>query len=232
MEEDRKKVGRSLRYTLYFIGLIWLIKLIEIGFNIDLSEFGILPRTVHGSVGIFLAPFIHGDFYHLMSNSVPILLLGSFLFYFYYRIAFKVILLIYLTTGIWVWVAARDAYHIGASGIVYGLITFLLFSGFLRKDRSSLAISFIILLLYGGTFFMGVLPQDPSISWESHLMGAVAGILCAFYFRTDLVSDSKTHIVIEQPTYEYEYKEDSKNTGSTYQYTLDVTKRDSNKNTS
>ena len=177
------KLRRSIYFTLAFVALIWGIKIIEFTFGYSFGEFGILPRTLSGSVGIFTAPLIHGDVYHLISNTLPITILGVGLFYFYDKIAPLVVLLIYLITGFWVWIAARDAYHIGASGIVYGLLTFLLFSGFFRRDSSTLAISFIVLFLYGGTFLSGMIPEDSGISWESHLMGAIAGIFCAVYFR-------------------------------------------------
>ncbi|MBL6449995.1 rhomboid family intramembrane serine protease [Fulvivirga sp. 29W222] len=177
------KLRRSIYYTLAFVALIWGIKIIEFSFGYNFGQFGILPRTLSGSVGIFTAPLIHGDIYHLLSNTLPITILGVGLFYFYDKIALWVVLLIYLITGFWVWIAARDAYHIGASGVVYGLLTFLLFSGFFRRDSSTLAISFIVLFLYGGTFLTGMIPENSGISWESHLMGAIAGVFCAVYFR-------------------------------------------------
>ncbi|UII31548.1 rhomboid family intramembrane serine protease [Fulvivirga ulvae] len=183
------KLRRSIYYTLAFVALIWGIKIVEFIFDYSFGEFGILPRTLSGSVGIFTAPLIHGDIYHLLSNTLPITILGVGLFYFYDRIAVWVVLLIYLITGFWVWIAARDAYHIGASGVVYGLLTFLLFSGFFRRDSSTLAISFIVLFLYGGTFLTGMIPEDTGISWESHLMGAIAGIFCAIYFRNYRMGD-------------------------------------------
>ena len=103
-------------------------------------------------------------------------------FYFYEKIALEVFVWIYLVTGFWVWVAARQAYHIGASGLVYGLATFLFFSGLFRKDIRSVAVATAIGFLYSG-ILQGIFPTTENISWESHLLGAGAGILCAFYFR-------------------------------------------------
>jgi hypothetical protein len=102
--------------------------------------------------------------------------------YFYNKIAREVFLWIYFMTGIWVWIVARDAYHIGASGLVYGLVAFLLFSGLFRRDARSIAISLVVIFLYSG-MLAGILPTSSSISWESHLLGAFAGLFCAFYFR-------------------------------------------------
>lgn len=208
------RLRKSIYYTLAFVALIWGVKIIEFAFDYNFGEFGILPRTLSGSVGIFTAPLIHGDVYHLLSNTLPIIILGVGLFYFYDKIALWVVLLIYLITGFWVWIAARDAYHIGASGIVYGLLTFLLFSGFFRRDSSTLAISFIVLFLYGGTFLTGMVPEDSGISWESHLMGAIAGVFCAVYFRNYKIGtllkqelDEDHHLMNEQSArYTYHYK--------------------------
>lgn len=219
MKEERIRFRRSVGYTITFIGLLWFIKLSENYLEADFGNYGILPRTLEGSLGIFLAPLIHGDIYHLISNSFPLLFLGILLFYFYDKIALNVVLLIYLMTGIWVWVVARDAYHIGASGVVYGLLTFLLFSGFFRRDRNTLAISFIILVLYGGSFFSGFIPNKMGISWESHLMGGMAGLLCAFYFKPSKSSKVKSDAQ-DVFNYNYEYKSDHDNKSKSYTYTF------------
>lgn len=211
--EQGVRLRRSIYYTLAFVSLIWGVKIIEFTFDLNFGEYGILPRTLRGSFGILTAPLIHGDVYHLMSNTLPVLVLGVGLFYFYDKIALTVVFLIYCITGFWVWVAARDAYHIGASGVVYGLLTFLLFSGFFRRDSRTLAISFIVLFLYGGTFIAGVVPEDTGVSWESHLTGAIAGIFCAVYFRSfgiptdpDVVEEERKEEPPQEITYYYKPK--------------------------
>ena len=134
-------------------------------------------------VGILTAPLIHGTFIHLLSNTFPLLFLIVAVFYFYDKIALEVFAWIYLITGFWVWIAAREAYHIGASGLVYGLATFLFFSGIFRRDARSVAVAVAIAFLYNG-MVQGIMPgDDPNVSWESHLLGSVAGIFCSFYFR-------------------------------------------------
>ncbi|MEQ8474853.1 rhomboid family intramembrane serine protease [Fulvivirga sp.] len=220
------KFKRSILYTFSFVSLIWLVKIIESYLQIDFGSLGIYPRTLSGSIGIFLSPLIHGDFFHLLSNTFPLLILGVGLFYFYDKIAFNVIILIYLMTGFWVWIAARDAYHIGASGIVYGLLTFILFSGFFRRNPQTLAISFIILVLYGGSFMAGIIPSSNGISWESHLMGGIAGIFCAVYFRktklTEEVPQDYKPIDHNLPfDYTYTYQENPKKFQS-YNYTINT----------
>lgn len=172
----------SVVYTLSFIALLWFIKVMEWAMSFDFGVWGIHPRTLTGTLGIITAPLIHGDFTHLISNSFPLILLGIGVLYFYKDIAISVFLWIYLATGVFVWVLARDAYHIGASGVVYGLVAFLFFSGLFRRDPRSIAIAFAVILLYGGMFY-GVIPTDPNISWESHLLGSIVGICMSFYYK-------------------------------------------------
>lgn len=145
-------------------------------------KLGILPRNFSGLVGIFTSPLIHGGFSHLISNTAPLIFMGLGIFYFYPKVAYKVFTIIYLGTGILVWIFAREVYHIGASGIIYGFVSFLFFSGIFRKDNRSIALALIVILFYGGLIW-GVLPIEKGVSWESHLFGAIAGIIAAFIFR-------------------------------------------------
>lgn len=173
---------KSVIFSLGFTFLLWIIKAVEWGTATDLGVFGILPRTLPGIMGIFTGPLIHGDTIHLLSNTFPLLLLLLAVFYFYNKIALEVFSWIYLITGFWVWLAARQAYHIGSSGLVYGLAAFLFFSGLFRKDARSIAVALCIAFLYGG-MLQGLFPTSQGVSWESHLLGSAAGILCSFYFR-------------------------------------------------
>lgn len=179
---DKHIFSKSILFSLGFTFLLWLVKAVEWSISTDLGIYGILPRTLSGIVGIFTAPLIHGNTLHLLSNTFPLFLLLMAVFYFYNRIALEVFLWIYLITGFWVWIAAREAYHIGSSGLVYGLAAFLFFSGIFRKDTRSVAVALVILFLYGG-MLQGVMPTSENISWESHLLGSAAGMLCSFYFK-------------------------------------------------
>lgn len=218
----------SVVYTLSFIALLWFIKVMEWALSFDFGVWGIHPRTLTGTLGIITAPLIHGDFTHLISNSFPLILLGIGVLYFYKDIAIPVFLWIYLATGVFVWVLARDAYHIGASGVVYGLVAFLFFSGLFRRDPRSIAIAFAVILLYGGMFY-GVIPTDPNISWESHLMGSIVGICLSFYYKDVPLSVDSKYLALEGEKEEWEedissppdsswtstYKDD----GTTFTYT-------------
>ncbi len=174
---------QSMRFPLGIVLIFWCIKLLEYFLGFDLYQLGIYPLSWQGLIGIFFAPFLHGNFQHLLSNTPTFFVLCSGLFYFYPRIAYRVILTLYVLTGAGVWLLARPhAYHIGASGLIYGFASFLFFSGVFRKDVRTLSLSLIVAFLYGGMLY-GIFPQQQGVSWESHLIGAVAGANFAFYFR-------------------------------------------------
>jgi len=167
---------------LIFPALIWVVYLLSVFLNVDLTRMGLLPRVPIGLLGIITAPLIHANFTHLISNTVPLIILGWIIFSFYRKVAFISFIFIYFLTGLLVWIFARQVYHIGASGIVYGYVSFLFFSGIFRKDNTSIALALVITFLYGGLVW-GVLPGMKGISWESHLFGGISGLLAAYIFR-------------------------------------------------
>jgi membrane associated rhomboid family serine protease len=183
--EEKKRFLSSIIFPTLLVAAMWLVKVAELAFDTRFGFLGILPREVPGLTGIFTAPFIHGDIAHLSANSLPIWVLTSMLFYFYRPIAWKTFFMVYIITGVWVWFWGRDSYHIGASGVVYGLASFLFFSGLIRKDNRLLAITFLVAFLYGSLVW-GVFPEifpEKNISWESHLMGMLSGLVLAFYYK-------------------------------------------------
>ena len=184
MRNTTSKLFFSILYPSLFVLILWFIKLFETAEHISLSEYGLYPRTIHGLLGIVTSPLLHADFSHLIANSIPLLILGTVIFYFYRSIAFQIFFWVYLMTGVWVWAAARDAYHIGASGLIYGFVTFLFFSGVFRKDQRLLAVSMFVVFLYGSTAW-GTLLLKNRTSWESHMLGALAGLITAYHFRNE-----------------------------------------------
>lgn len=180
--QEKKKFLAAIMFPLLFVGLLWSIKGVELYFELDFSRWGILPRTAKGLVGVFLAPLIHGDVNHLFNNSIPLLVLGWALFYFYKSLAFRLILWSYLLSGLYTWISARTNYHIGASGLVYALFGFLFISGFLRKYIPLISISFLVAFLYGSLVW-GILPWDKGMSWEGHFWGLFIGLVMAIYYR-------------------------------------------------
>jgi membrane associated rhomboid family serine protease len=179
----RKKFFLSILIPAIFVLLMWLIKAIEVLFELDLSNFGIYPRETRGIPGILLSPFIHSDLRHLFNNSLPLFLLAVALFFFYSEVALKVFSWTYLLTGSLVWLGGREAWHIGASGLVYGLASFLFFSGIIRKYFRLIALSLLIVFLYGEMVW-GIFPGVyQGVSWESHMLGVFSGILLAVIYR-------------------------------------------------
>jgi membrane associated rhomboid family serine protease len=201
IKEEKIKILRSILVPALLVATMWLVKGIEVIAEISFSRYGIKPGELSGLAGILLSPFIHGSISHISANTLPFLVLGSLLFYIYRPIAWKVFILTWLITGIWVWFWARPSYHIGASGVVYGLASFLFFSGILRKDGRLMAVTFLVAFLYGSLVW-GIFPDifpEKNISWESHLMGLVAGLVMAFYFKKEGPQRKK---------YSWEFEED------------------------
>jgi membrane associated rhomboid family serine protease len=181
----KKIMLNSLLIPTVFVVVIWLVKFIEILFDLPLYRLGIFPLSYKGLPGLIFAPLIHGDFAHLYANTIPLFVLTASLFYFYREIAFKVFLLIYFFSNIWLWFGAREVYHIGASGLIYGLAAFLFISGLIRKNPRLMAISLFVAFLYG-SFIWGIFPEffpDQNISFEGHFWGIMAGAIVAIYFR-------------------------------------------------
>ncbi|MBL4710521.1 MAG: rhomboid family intramembrane serine protease [Flavobacteriales bacterium] len=179
---ERNKFIYSGVIPLLFVLVFFIIKIIEVHFELSFVRFGVLPRTIEGLKGVVLAPLIHGDWTHLFNNSIPLLILGWAIFYFYRSLAPKVIFWSYLLAGLYTWISARNAFHIGASGLVYALFGFLMISGFLRKYIPLVALSFLVAFLYGSLIW-GILPWDKTISWEGHFWGLLVGLVLALFYR-------------------------------------------------
>ncbi|HPR72958.1 MAG TPA: rhomboid family intramembrane serine protease [Bacteroidales bacterium] len=181
----KKKFFLSIIIPGTLVFLMWFIKVTEVLFEADFSHLGIYPLTAKGLPGILFSPFIHGDFRHLINNTLPLLLLSIALFYFYSEVALKVFVWTYFLTGFLVWAGGREAWHIGASGIVYGLASFLFFSGIIRKYFRLVALSLLIVFLYGEMVW-GIFPGIyKNVSWESHMLGFFSGITLAVMFRKE-----------------------------------------------
>ncbi len=182
--EEKKRLMHSLVFPAFFLILIWIVKIVEVTLHLNFTQLGILPLHASGLIGIITAPLVHASFNHIINNSVPLFFLSWGLFYFYNKIAYNIFFLIYLMTGICVWFGGRIAYHIGASGLVYGLGSFLFFSGIMRRNINLLAISLLVAFLYGSMVW-GIFPYKPEISWESHLYGGIAGFVLSIYYRKE-----------------------------------------------
>jgi membrane associated rhomboid family serine protease len=191
---EYKRLILSLVPPAIILLMIWLVKIVEVVDRLDLFYFGIFPRRISGLTGVIVSPFIHANFNHLINNSVPFFLLLTAIFYFYHKVAWRVLLISYLATGLMVWCIARPSYHIGASGLVYGFASFLFVSGIVRRNINLLAISMLVIFMYGSMVW-GIFPYRPDMSWESHLVGLSIGVILAVIYRhegpgpTKLMSD-------------------------------------------
>lgn len=186
MDQEKKKLLNAVFLPFILLAVMWLIKFTEMVFDTNFVFLGIQPLSLNGLQGILLSPFIHGDYEHLLANSIPFLVLGSALIYFYRGISIRVLIGIWFLSGVWTWFGGRDSWHIGASGIIYGLSSFLFFSGVIRKDSRLAALALIVAFLYGSLIW-GVFPDffpKKNISWEGHLGGFVSGVIMAIYYRS------------------------------------------------
>lgn len=177
---------KKLKPLFIFIISLWIIWLIDLILPVDLNSLGIKPRSISGLIGIICSPFLHGNLAHLISNTIPLLVLGSVTILFYEKQALKVFVMGAIIGGLLVWLFGRSAIHIGASGLIYALASFLIFYGMFKKDFKSILISILVILTYGGLIW-GVLPTVRGVSWEGHLFGAVAGFIIANLMNRKLI---------------------------------------------
>ena len=222
-------------YPVFFVLIIWLVFWFEVRFGFNFSKYGVYPLTLKGLRGVLLSPFIHGDIQHIYHNTVPLFVLSMALFYFYKPIAWKVMLFGILFSGFLTWCIGRPSYHIGASGLIYVLVSFTFFKGVFAKHYRLIALSLLVIFLYGSMIWY-VIPIEEGISWEGHLSGLITGLLFALFFRKEIAKPKKyvweqenyneaddpflkhfdengnfiehTETEEEQPTINYTYKED------------------------
>ena len=193
-----------IAYPLLFVVLIWLVFSIETRYGYRFNEYGIYPQTFKGLRGIVFSPFIHSGIKHLLSNTIPLFVLSSALFYFYRTIAWKVVVFGLLLSGLLTWSIGRPSIHIGASGFIYVLFSFNFFKGIFSKHYRLIALSLLVIFLYG-SMFVYALPIDEQISWEGHLSGLITGFVFALIFRKEIVKPKK--YVWEEENYNEENDE-------------------------
>ncbi len=201
---------------LLLVFFLWLIHFLNVTYSLNLAQFGVFPRTFSGFLGIITAPLIHSNdsYNHLMNNSIPLIIMGWVLFYFYRPIGLKIFILSWLLTGFFVWISARSSYHIGISGVLYSLLFFIFFSGVFRSDGRLLTIALLVVFLYGSMVW-GIFPYDWKISFESHLFGSITGIVLAVFYRKEgetfkrqkVQWEIEEELGIEPPDFEGMFKE-------------------------
>jgi len=205
---EKRRFIYSLVLPIVFLLIAFTVHLIQHIEQIKFTKLGVYPMQAEGLWGILFTPLIHGDWKHLYSNSVSMLVLATTLFYFYNKIAAKIFIFIYLLSGLGTWLAARESWHIGASGVIYGLAMFLIISGIIRKHIPLIAISLLVILFYGGLIW-GAFPLkvDLPYSWEGHLWGAVTGSILALVYRREGPQKPKSPFEEEVDVEDYDGEE-------------------------
>lgn len=181
-EDDTARLKRAFGLVAVFTIGLWVIKLSEVALGLELARYGVFPQRADGLAGILFAPLIHGSPAHLFANTAPLLVLGTALLYGYPRSARLVLPAVYLGSGLGVWLFARPAFHLGASGLTFGMMFFVFTIGVLRWDRRAIALALVVFFLYGGMIW-GIFPGDPEVSFEYHFFGAAIGVILAVLLR-------------------------------------------------
>ena len=189
-QEHFKYTTGVIGYPVMFVLIIWIVFWFEVRFGYSFNSFGVYPRTFTGLRGIIFSPFIHSDIEHLYHNTIPLFVLTVVLFYFYRTISWKVIFYGILLSGFLTWCIGRPANHIGASGLIYVLMSFTLFKGIFAKHYRLLALSLLIIFLYGSMIWY-VFPIKENMSWEGHLSGLIVGLFFAIIFRKSISKPKK-----------------------------------------
>lgn len=170
-----------MKLSLVFVGVLWAVFIIDAAFGLRLGRFGLRPGSLAGLVGVFTAPLLHASFQHILSNTLPMFISMTATLYLYPNSALRVIPAVWLGSGLLAWFIGRPSLHLGASGLIYGLLAYVFVGGVLRRDLRSISVSLMVAFLYGSMIW-GVLPTRPNMSWEMHLTGAVMGVLMAFVY--------------------------------------------------
>jgi len=181
-EQAQTSFRLAVKLAFGFVVLIWFIHLLNSDLQLGLERFGVRPREFTGLLGILVGPLLHGDFEHLIANSPPLLVLGAVMLHVYPNSSLRVLPAVYVGPGIAVWLLARSGLHVGASGLVYGLVSYIFVAGVIRRDRRAIAASLLVAFMYGSLAW-GVFPITAGVSWETHLAAALIGVLLAIALR-------------------------------------------------
>ena len=190
-DENHFKFSNSVLFApLLAVLSIWIIYWIEVRFGANFNDYGIYPRRLSGLKGILFSPFIHGSLEHLYNNTLPLGILIAFLFYFYNHAALRILIWGALVSGMLTWLIGRPSYHIGASGVIYVLASFIFFKGVFAKHFRLVALSLVVVFIYGSMIWY-IFPIRDEISWEGHLSGFITGLLLALVIKVQLWNERK-----------------------------------------
>jgi len=179
-----------IAYPILFVLVIWLVFWYQVRIDSSIKSFGVYPQTLKGLRGVIFSPFIHGSITHIYHNTIPLFVLSTALFYFYRAISWKVIVYGILLSGLITWCIGRPANHIGASGLIYVLVSFIFFKGVFAKHYRLIALSLLMVFLYGSMIWY-VFPVKQGISWEGHLAGLITGFVFALVFKKQIAKPER-----------------------------------------
>lgn len=188
---------KNLIIAVWTVGIIWAVFLLNQIIPYEFNNLGIMPRKINGLIGVAVSPFLHGGLGHIISNSIPLFILTFALVALYNKIWVQVTVMSIIIGGLAVWLLAppysgNNEVHVGASGVIFSYIAFLIFSGVFRRTIKTILVGLVILFLYGGSLIWGVLPTQPGVSWEAHLFGAIAGVLLAWIYKDQKNTSTET----------------------------------------
>ncbi|WP_338732982.1 rhomboid family intramembrane serine protease [Mangrovimonas cancribranchiae] len=189
-DDNFKFTNGVVLYPILFVLIIWVVFWVEIRFGLDFTFLGVYPQSLSGLKGIVFSPFIHSNITHLYHNTIPLFVLTAAMFFFYKDIAWNVIVYGVLLSGLLTWLIGRPSYHIGASGVIYVLVSFTFFKGVFAKHFRLIALSLLVVFLYGSMLWY-IFPVKEQMSWEGHLSGLITGLLFAFIFRNKIAKPVK-----------------------------------------
>jgi membrane associated rhomboid family serine protease len=198
IDRARGNFRLAARLTLVFVALLWVVQALNAALDLDPADFGVRPRQLAGLAGILFAPLVHGGFAHLFANTPPLIVAGTAMLYLYPQAAPRVLPAIYLGPGLAVWLFARGSSHLGSSGLVYGLVSYVLVAGLIRRDRRAIGASLLVCFLYGAMWW-GMLPIEPGVSWQTHLAAALIGVAFAIALRRRDVPPRRRYTYEDEP---------------------------------
>jgi len=185
LDKNFKYYTGVVGFPILFVLIIWITFWFDMKFNLNLKSYGIYPRSIKGLIGVLFSPFVHSSLEHLVNNSIPLFILSSFIFFFYKKLSWRIITLGILFSGIITWIIGRNSFHIGASGLIYVLMSFILFKGIFSKNFNLMALSLVVVFIYGSLVWY-IFPLKQNMSWEGHLSGFLIGFLFALYFKQNV----------------------------------------------
>lgn len=208
MNFNKRELCHALTVPVLLLILMYLVFCIENLGDYNFKALGIYPRKIQSLFGIITMPFVHSDFEHILTNTPAFLFLSTLIYMKYKHIACKAISFMWILSGILLWLIGRPSYHIGCSGIIYAMIMFVFFAGVINRQRSMMALSLIVVFLYGGMVWY-MFPQNvlPEISWEGHLSGAFAGIVGALIFCEGKKDDENDAVPEIDPDFDWRGKD-------------------------